>query len=93
MGNNFNLPGPLARFGNAMNLINTFTQFMQNPMRAMLGSGINLPNNVSADNPNAILNYLRSSGTMNEDQFNQCNQMASAAQNLISMFGGGNNRG
>lgn len=74
-----NLPGP---FGNAFNLIQKFQQFMQNPVGAMLGSGINIPDNIQG-NPEAITNYLRSSGMMSDDQFNQASQFANMAQSLF----------
>lgn len=73
------LPGP---FGNAMNVISKFKEFMQNPIRAMLGSGINIPQNIQ-NNPEAITNYLRNSGQMSDDQFNQVSQLAGWAQNLF----------
>lgn len=41
------LPGP---FGNVMNVFNKFKEFMQNPVGAMLGSGINIPQNIQ-NNP------------------------------------------
>ena len=73
------LPGPL---GNIMNVISKFKQFMQNPIGAILGSGINIPQNIQ-NNPEAITNYLRSSGQMSENQYNQVSQLASWAQSLI----------
>ena len=73
------LPGP---FGNAMNVFNKFKEFMQNPVGAMLGSGINIPQNIQ-NNPEAITNYLRASGQMSDNQYNQVSQLASWAQNLF----------
>lgn len=77
-----NLPGPLAKFGN---IVGKFQQFMQNPMSAFMGSGINFPSNVNG-NPDAMINYMRSSGIMSDDQYNQCSNMANLAQRF---FGGG----
>lgn len=77
-----NLPGPL---GNFMNVMNQFKSFMQNPMNAFINSGLNIPQNIQG-NPEAITNYLRSSGQMTDDQYNQVSQMAQWAQN---MFGNG----
>ena len=73
------LPGP---FGNMMGLINKFKEFMQNPIGAMMGSGINIPQNIQG-NPEAITNYLRSSGQMSDEQFNQLSQMANMAQGFM----------
>ena len=73
------LPGP---FGNIMNVISKFKEFMQNPIGVMFGSGLNIPQNIQ-NNPEAITNYLRSSGQMSENQFNQVSQLANWAQNLF----------
>lgn len=73
------LPGP---FGNIMNVIGKFRDFMQNPIGAMFGSGLNIPQNIQ-NNPEAITNYLRSSGQMSDNQYNQVSQLASWAQNLF----------
>ena len=78
-GGGFNLPGPLS---NAMNIIQKFQQFMQNPMSAFFGSGLNIPQNLQ-NNPEAITNYLRSSGQMTDDQYNQAVQFANMAQSLF----------
>ena len=75
----FNIPGPL---GNAMNIIRQFRQFMQNPIGAFMNSGLNIPENIQ-NNPEAITNYLRSSGQMNDDQYNQAVEFANMAQNLF----------
>lgn len=74
-----NFPGP---FGNIANIFNTFKQFMQNPMSFFMSSGLNIPQNIQ-NNPEAITNYLRSSGKMTEEQFNQASQAAQWAQNLF----------
>lgn len=76
---NVNFGGP---FGNVMNVLTKFKQFMQNPMAAIMGSGLDVPPNIQ-NNPEAITNYLRSSGKMSEDQFNQASQMASWVQNFL----------
>lgn len=78
-GGGFNLPGP---FGNVMKVFNQFQQFMQNPMSAFTSAGINIPENIQG-NPEAITNYLRNSGQMSEDQYNQAAQFANMAQNMF----------
>lgn len=74
-------------FGNFMGMFNKFQQFMNNPMGAFMSSGLNIPQNIQG-NPEAITNYLRSSGRMTDEQYNQCAQMAQWAQNMF----GKNNR-
>lgn len=72
-------------FGNMMNMIGQFRQFMQNPMGYFMNSGMSIPQNIQ-NNPEAIVNYLRSSGQMTEQQYNQVANMAQMAQ---GMFGNG----
>lgn len=84
-GGGFNLPGPLSKFGNMMNVVSMFKQFMQNPISAMLGSGLNIPQNIQ-NNPDGIVNYMRSSGIMTDNQYNQCSQLANFAMKFL---GGG----
>lgn len=74
--------GPFGKMGQWMGM---FKQFAQNPIDAMLGGGINLPSNIQSNNYEGIVNYLRSSGTMTDEQFQQCSQFANMAQ----MFLGG----
>ena len=74
MGNFFNL------FGNFSNLMQKFNQFRQNPIGAIIGMGFNVPPHLQ-NNPQATVNYLRNSGQMSEEQFNQFSQMAQQFQN------------
>jgi hypothetical protein len=69
------LPGPL---GNIANLATMLNQFVQNPAGAIMGMGYNVPQNVQSGGPEAIVNYLRSSGQMSEQQFNQFFQLANS---------------
>lgn len=69
------LPGPL---GNIADLMTMFNQFVQNPVGAIMGMGYNVPQNVQGGGPEAIVNYLRSSGQMSEQQFNQFSQLANS---------------
>ena len=79
------LPGPL---GNIANLATMFNQFAQNPVGAIMGMGHDVPQNVQSGGPEAIVNYLRSSGKMTEQQFNQFSQLANSpiAQQLLNAF-------
>lgn len=69
-------------FQNVGNIFSMFQQFMQNPMSAFVNRGMRIPPNIQ-NNPEAITNYLRSSGQMSDDQYNQAAQMAQMAQNLF----------
>lgn len=64
---------------NMQNLMSTFQQLASNPAQfAMSQWGI--PQNI-ANNPNAILQQLMSSGRVSQAQYNQARQMASQMQN------------
>lgn len=64
---------------NMQNLMSTFQQLASNPAQyAMTQWGI--PQNI-ANNPNAILQQLMSSGRISQAQYNQARQMASQMQN------------
>ena len=76
MGNFFNL------FGNISNLMQKFNQFRQNPIGTIMGMGFNVPPHLQ-NNPQGTVNYLRNSGQMSEEQFNQFSQMAQQFQNNL----------
>ena len=57
------------------NNIAMFQQFMGNPAQMMQRSGLNIPQNIAND-PNAIIQHLLSSGRMSQQQYNQLQQMA-----------------
>ena len=57
------------------NIIAIFQQFMGNPAQMMQRSGLNIPQNIAND-PNAIIQHLLSSGRMSQQQYNQLQQMA-----------------
>lgn len=57
------------------NFIAMFQQFMDNPAQMMQRSGLNIPQNIAND-PNAIIQHLLSSGRMSQQQYNQLQQMA-----------------
>lgn len=78
-GQGSSLPGPL---GNIANLIQKFKQFSQNPVGALIGMGANIPQNIS-NNPEATVNYLRNSGQMTDQQFNEFSNLANQFQNFL----------
>lgn len=77
-------PGNLmGAFGNIANLVQKFNQFRQNPIGAIMQMGFNVPPHLQ-NNPQGTVNYLRNSGQMSDEQFNQFAQMAQMFQNNIS---------
>lgn len=54
------------------NMLNIFSQFMQNPM-GLLSQRFNLPQNIN--DPQAIIQHLLNSGQITQDQVNQAMQM------------------
>lgn len=74
-----NFMNAFQNFGNVMQMWN---QFRQNPIGAMMQMGYNVPQHLQ-NNPEAIVNYLRNSGQMTEQQFNQFSNMARQFQNQM----------
>lgn len=68
--------------GNMANLMQMFGQFKNNPFGALMGMGHNIPQRYQND-PEAMVNYLRSSGQMNNQQFNQFANLAQQFQNFM----------
>lgn len=64
-------------------MIQAIQFFLQNPMQMMAQKGINIPQQMAND-PNAIMQHLMSTGQMNQTQYNQGQQMA---QQFRGMFG------
>ena len=75
---------PMGNFMNAFsnfgNMMQMFNQFRQNPMGAMMQMGYNVPPHLQ-NNPQGMVNYLRNSGQMSEQQFQQFSQMTQQFQN------------
>ena len=57
------------------NLMGMVQQLKQNPVQFLMQRRFNIPQNVAND-PNAILNYLLSSGQINQQMVNNAYQMA-----------------
>lgn len=72
--NGFGMGGS-GPFGNMMGLMQMFNQFKNNPLGALMSMGCNIPQRFQND-PEAMVNYLRSSGQMNDQQFNQFSNFA-----------------
>ena len=65
--------------GNFFDMMQKFNQFRQNPIGALMGMGYNVPQHLQ-NNLEGTVNYLRNSGQMSEQQFNQFSQMAQQFQ-------------
>lgn len=65
---------------NPMNLMGMFANFRQNPMGFFLQNGMNIPQGMMND-PNAIIQQLMNSGQINQQTYNQAQQMARQIQN------------
>ena len=50
-------------------------QFKANPMQILMQRRMNLPQGISMNDPNAILNHLVQSGQISQQQINQAYQM------------------
>ncbi len=79
-------------FGNMMNLVQMFNQFKNNPSGALMNMGYNIPQNLQ-NNPEAIVNYLRNSGQMNDQQFNQFSNFAQQFQGFLGNMNSNMNMG
>lgn len=50
-------------------------QFKSNPMQMLMQRRMNLPQGISMNDPNAILNHLVQTGQISQQQINQAYQM------------------
>lgn len=76
-------------FANMIGLTSMFGQFMNNPVGALMNMGINVPRNLqNGNNAEALVNYLRNSGQMNEQQFNHFSNLAQQFQGMLGGMGG-----
>ena len=57
-------------------MLGMLNQLKANPMQFILQRKMNLPQNISMNDPQAILNHLVQSGQVNQQQINQAYQMA-----------------
>lgn len=56
------------------NLMAMFQTFMQNPIGMLMSNRVNIPQNIAND-PNAIISYLMDNGMVNQNQYNQAQQL------------------
>ena len=57
-------------------MLTVLQQLKAKPMQFLLLRKMNIPQNISLNDPNAILNYLLSTGQINQNQINQAYQAA-----------------
>lgn len=57
------------------NMMSMLQQLKANPLQFMLQRKLNIPQNIAND-PNAIMNHLLSTGQISQQQVNQAYQMA-----------------
>lgn len=60
---------------NKQNLMQQYQQLRQNPM-AMLSKKYNLPQNISMNSPDDIIQYLLNTNQVSQSQYNQMRNMA-----------------
>ena len=63
-----------------MNVMGMFPNFRQNPMLFMAQRGMNIPQNI-AGNPNAIIQQMMNNGQINQQTYNQAQQIARQMRN------------
>ena len=69
------IPNPMmGGMGNLGNIMNMVSQIKANP-RQFLQRRFNLPQNVSLNDPQSIVNHLVSTGQISQDQVNAAYQM------------------
>lgn len=80
------LSNMLGRLGGIGNIPQLLQQFQQNPIGVIMGMGYDVPPHLR-NNFEGTVNYLRNSGKMSDQQFNQFSQLAQMFPNIM------NNRG
>lgn len=62
--------------GKQPNIMQMLNQLKANPMQFLAQSKFNLPQNINANDPQAIINHLVSSGQINQEAYNRAYNMA-----------------
>lgn len=66
---------------NFIQMMQAFSQFRSNPLAILKQAGFNVPNNIN--NPQDIIQHLMNSGQVNQQQFNQAQEMARQFQQMM----------
>lgn len=68
-------------FGSMQGFMGQFRGFLQNPMQFMMQRKMNLPANINPmQDPNGAIQYLMNNGQMDQQTYNQLQQMAQQIQ-------------
>lgn len=62
--------------GKQPNIMQMLGQLKANPMQFLAQSKFNLPQNINANDPQAIINHLVSSGQINQEAYNRAYNIA-----------------
>jgi hypothetical protein len=75
------------RPNNPFEMLQRFNQFRSDPIGALMRSNpnLNIPQNIS-NNPQAIVQYLLSTGQMSQEQFQQFSQQANQLQGMLPRY-------
>lgn len=68
-------------FGSMQGFMGQFRGFLQNPMQFMMQRKMNLPANINPmQDPNGAIQYLMNNGQMDQQTYNQLQQIAQQIQ-------------
>ena len=75
------------QFGNMLGMAQKFKEFSSNPIGALMGMNpnLNIPQNL-ANNPEAVVKHLISTGQMTQQTFDQLSQTANQLQSMLPKF-------
>jgi len=84
---NQNGSGMFGGIGNLVSMVQKFQQFKTNPVGALLqmNPNLNIPQNI-ANNPQAVVNHLLSTGQMSPQTYEQLTTTANQFQSMIPKF-------
>ena len=73
-------------FGNLAEFARKFTEFARNPIGSLMGMrNINIPKDFNGS-PEELVRYLRNSGQMSQDQFDNFSKEANQLINMLPKF-------
>ena len=65
---------------NILGIMGQFQNFMQNPVSFLMQNNINIPQGIGND-PNAIIQQMLNTGRINQQQYNQAQNLARQMRN------------
>lgn len=75
-------PNQMGQPQNMNQFMQMFQQFQQNPVKFLNQAGFNIPPELQ-NNPNGMIEYIRNSGRVSNEQNSQINQMANNAMQFM----------